>query len=184
MTRNDPRDEEEMLKYVKDDAEENGYYVCPDEDLLDDLIDGLVENEERYGYASCPCRQASGVKRYDVDIICPCEYRDADVEEHGMCYCGLFVSKDVKEDPSKMGPIPERRPTEIIEAGMEAKEKLERDSPDLEETTEEKPAKKSEENIKVWRCTVCGYLAARENPPPVCPICKAKSERFEEFEFG
>ena len=38
-------------------------------------------------------------------------------------------------------------------------------------------------NIKypVWRCNVCGYLCARENPPEICPICKAKKERFEIF---
>ena len=33
----------------------------------------------------------------------------------------------------------------------------------------------------VWRCIVCGYLCAREKPPAVCPICKAKADRFEEF---
>ncbi|MFW6305703.1 MAG: ferredoxin-thioredoxin reductase catalytic domain-containing protein, partial [Candidatus Saliniplasma sp.] len=113
--------DKEMLEYVKKDADENGYYVCPDEDLLEDLISGLVENKKRYGYASCPCRQASGVKQYDVDIICPCEYRDADVNEYGMCYCGLFVSEEVRDDPSKLGPIPERRPQSIIDAGLEAK---------------------------------------------------------------
>lgn len=174
-------EKEEMLEYVKRDAEKNGYYVCPDEDLLDNLLQGLVENVERYGYPSCPCREASGIKTYDSDIICPCEYRDADVEEHGMCYCGLFVSKEVAEDPSKMGPIPERRSPEVTEAAMEAKE---------EGVGEEKEVSGSglmgeEEDVKVWRCTVCGYLAAREEPPPICPICKAKAERFEEFEdFG
>jgi rubrerythrin len=76
-----------------------------------------------------------------------------------------------------MGSIPERRPAEIIEAGMEAKE-------EGEEEPEVESDKTKKEDIKVWRCTVCGYLAARENPPPVCPICKAKSERFEEFDFG
>lgn len=171
------RNKEEMLEFVEKNAEENGYYVCPDEDLLDNLLEGLVKNEERYGYASCPCRQASGIKRYDIDIICPCEYRDADVNEHGMCYCGLFVSKELKDNPSKMGSIPERRPPEIIEAGLEAKE-------EGKKTTKEESTKTKKEDIKVWRCNVCGYLAARENPPPVCPICKAKSERFEEFEFG
>jgi rubrerythrin len=35
--------------------------------------------------------------------------------------------------------------------------------------------------LPVWRCKVCGYLCARENPPEVCPICKAKKERFERF---
>ena len=33
----------------------------------------------------------------------------------------------------------------------------------------------------VWRCKVCGYLCARDGPPEVCPICKAKKERFERF---
>lgn len=33
----------------------------------------------------------------------------------------------------------------------------------------------------VWRCVVCGYLCARKEPPAVCPICKAKKDRFEEF---
>ncbi|MFO8110578.1 MAG: ferredoxin-thioredoxin reductase catalytic domain-containing protein [Thermoplasmata archaeon] len=161
------RDEEGMLEYVEKDAEDNGYFLCPDEELLDDLVQGLVENEGRYGYPSCPCRQASGKKLYDSDMICPCEYRDADVEEYGMCYCGLFVSQEVSEEPDKLQPIPERRPPEIIEAGMEAEE-------------EPEPVK---EDVQVWRCTVCGYLAARELPPPVCPICKAKAERFQEFEM-
>jgi len=33
----------------------------------------------------------------------------------------------------------------------------------------------------VWRCKVCGYLCAREEPPEQCPVCKAKKERFERF---
>lgn len=166
-------EKEEMFEYIKNDAEENGYYLCPDEDLLENLIEGLVENKERYGYGSCPCRTASGNKRYDVDIICPCEYRDADVDEYGMCYCGLFVSEELKEDPSKMSSIPERRPQEIIDAAMKAQES--------EEKTPKEPETKKDEQIEVWRCEVCGYLCAREMPPPVCPICKAKSERFKKF---
>jgi ferredoxin-thioredoxin reductase catalytic chain len=35
--------------------------------------------------------------------------------------------------------------------------------------------------LPVWRCKVCGYLCARESPPELCPICKAKKERFEKF---
>jgi ferredoxin-thioredoxin reductase catalytic chain len=33
----------------------------------------------------------------------------------------------------------------------------------------------------VWRCKVCGYLCARDEPPDLCPICKVKKERFERF---
>jgi len=35
--------------------------------------------------------------------------------------------------------------------------------------------------LPVWRCRVCGYLCAREQPPEVCPICKVKKDRFERF---
>jgi rubrerythrin len=33
----------------------------------------------------------------------------------------------------------------------------------------------------VWRCKVCGYLCAREQPPGICPICKVTKDRFERF---
>ena len=35
--------------------------------------------------------------------------------------------------------------------------------------------------LPVWRCKVCGYLCARDEPPELCPICKAHKERFERF---
>jgi rubrerythrin len=35
--------------------------------------------------------------------------------------------------------------------------------------------------LPIWRCKVCGYLCARDGPPEVCPICKAKKDRFERF---
>ncbi|MBU0497205.1 MAG: ferredoxin:glutaredoxin reductase [Candidatus Thermoplasmatota archaeon] len=155
---------------MKDNAKKNGYYLCPDPDLLKNLLNGLKTNDDRYGYSACPCRIACGNKQYDADIICPCEYRDVDVNEYGMCYCGLFVNKAFHDAPKEMGSIPERRPIEIQDAAMDA-------------TT--KPAKsrqsKQNKNIQIWRCVVCGYLAARELPPPICPICKAKAERFEPF---
>jgi rubrerythrin len=125
------------------------------------------------------------MKNYDIYIICPCEYRDADVNEFGMCYCGLFVSEEVKKDPSKLQPIPERRPKEAVDMAMDAKDIADRgksQEPPPEESKEEKPqvdSIKEEKELPIWRCIVCGYLCARELPPPICPICKAKSDKFE-----
>jgi len=166
---------DEMKSWVEKRCREDGYFPCPDESLYTDLLEGLATNNKRYGYRACPCRIASGSKTYDGDIICPCEYRDADVEEFGMCYCGLFVNEIIKNNPTKIASIPERRPIENQDAAMQQAEKL------SDESSEKPVEEKSEKNIKVYRCKVCGYLAARENPPPVCPICKAKAERFEEF---
>lgn len=171
----------DILDKTRTNAEANGFFLCPDANLLDDLVTGLAENESRYGYCSCPCRIASGHATYDADIVCPCEYRDADCNQFGMCFCGLFVSKEVAENPAKLGSIPERRPKELIDASFEAK----KSNPDRKTPVDSKPSTSARlsKKIPVWRCTVCGYLAARERPPGVCPICKAKAERFEKFTF-
>jgi ferredoxin-thioredoxin reductase catalytic subunit len=172
----------QILKTMQRNAKENEYFLCPDPDLLKSLIDGLAKNEQRYGYGSCPCRISSGNKTYDGDIICPCEYRDADVNEFGMCYCGLFVNVAIIENPSKMGPIPERRPVEVQDAAMNTRYHKKKSGKILPEKPVQKSAKISG-TTSVWRCTVCGYLCARDLPPPLCPICKAKAERFERFSF-
>jgi ferredoxin-thioredoxin reductase catalytic chain len=131
-----------------------------------ELVKGLLVNEKRYGYPVCPCRLASGKKEMDLDIICPCDYRDPDLEEYGACYCSLYVSRDVVDGRKKVGPIPERRPPpEKRLPGESAKGK----------------APPSSLPLPVWRCRVCGYLCARDGPPETCPICKARKERFERF---
>ena len=74
-----------------------------------DILAGLLKNEERYGYRSCPCRLGSGTRESDGDIICPCAYRDADVMEYGSCYCGLYVSEAWNTGTIERKIVPERR---------------------------------------------------------------------------
>ena len=148
------------------EARKSGYNLNPDLEFTRDLIRGLLINERRYGYLSCPCRLASGKKKNDLDIICPCDYRDADLAEYDTCYCGLYVSEGIINGEKTLTKIPERRP-----------EPSEREKAALESAT----LNASTFSHTVWRCRVCGYLCAREEPPEVCPICKAKKERFERF---
>jgi ferredoxin-thioredoxin reductase catalytic chain len=79
-------DIEKSYKQLKSDAESHGYYLNPDVDFTRELVKGLLVNERRYGYPACPCRLAAGQKEEDLDIICPCDYRDADVVDYGVCY--------------------------------------------------------------------------------------------------
>jgi ferredoxin-thioredoxin reductase catalytic subunit len=153
---------DELVAKLSREAEEAGYRLNPDPEFTRELVRGLLINENRYGYQACPCRLASGNKNKDQDLICPCDYRDADLNDYGSCYCALYVSQAVSEGTRKLGPIPERRRPE----GMT--EKIQ--SPNQSVTV----------SMPVWRCKVCGYLCAREHPPEICPICKAK-ERFERF---
>ncbi|NIN51979.1 MAG: ferredoxin:glutaredoxin reductase [Nitrososphaeria archaeon] len=155
---------------AESDARTHGYYLNPDAATLEALLEGLKRNEERYGYPSCPCRLASGKFEFDRDIVCPCDYRDPDVEEFGHCYCTLYVRKDVFEGKTPFAPIPERRPSEKQSRAYRL---------DIEET--KTVDNDSKTKMKMWYCRQCGYVCFREDPPYVCPICKAKREMFSEI---
>ena len=157
---------------LKKDAAEGGYRLNPDAEFVKNLIRGLVKNEQRYGYRACPCRLASGKKEEDLDIICPCDYRDSDLEEHGACYCALYVDEAIANGSRKVSPVPERRPPRAQrgKAGHRAVQ-----------TVQAGPSSVTGLPYPVWRCKVCGYLCARDQPPGICPVCKAKKDRFERF---
>ena len=148
------------------EAEAAGYHLNPDIEFTKNLIKSLIVNERRYGYWACPCRLASGSKQDDLDIICPCDYRDPDLNDYDACYCALYVSVLALKGEKEIRSIPERRPPPEKRGEQKAKPQTE---------------KPFELSLPVWRCKVCGYLCAREQPPEVCPICRAKKDRFEQF---
>lgn len=153
------------------EALSGGYHLNPDVEFTKSLIRGILINQSRYGYWNCPCRLASGSKQADLDIICPCDYRDADVDQYGCCYCALYVSEAAVRGEQRVGSIPERRPPPAEREQAAASTAA----------AARKQTALSSLSQPVWRCKVCGYLCARGEPPEVCPICKAKKERFERF---
>ena len=68
-----------LFERLKKEAEASGYHLNPDSDFTRELLRGLMVNQKRYGYGSCPCRLSEGDKWKDLDIICPCDYRDPDL---------------------------------------------------------------------------------------------------------
>ena len=96
----------EKLKKIQ---EPKGYFFNKDLDLVFELLESLLLNKEKYGYMACPCRLASGDRDHDRDIICPCDYRAADVKEHGACFCALYVSRELKQGQRSAAYVPERR---------------------------------------------------------------------------
>lgn len=161
----------QRVEKLKMDAEAGGYTLNPDEGFVADLAEGMLRNAERYGIESCPCRLFEGGREDNLDIVCPCVYRDDDLAEYGACFCALYVAKDqpIRQVPERRPPLDERRQKSA--AGQ-------------------KPGAMTEASEKhsfqglaypVYRCSVCGYLCAKDNPPRVCPICKAGAERFERF---
>jgi ferredoxin-thioredoxin reductase catalytic chain len=160
-----PEQVDARYEKLKREAEAAGYQINPDTDFVKMLVEGLLINEQRYGYASCPCRIAAGVREEDLDIVCPCDYRDPDLSEYDACYCALYVTQAVVKG-KQAHSIPERRPP-----------------PEQRKKAATAPVTAGPVALAypVWRCKVCGYLCARDEPPEMCPICKAKRERFERF---
>ena len=154
-----------LYERLDKEAEVTGYHLNPDVEFTKALVKSLIINERRYGYRACPCRLASGKQQDDLDIICPCDYRDPDLNDYDACYCALYVSEAMRKGEKKVSSIPERRPPPT----------------ERKKGTRRTSGKSSGLSLPVWRCKVCGYLCAREQPPEVCPICKARKDRFERF---
>ncbi len=159
-----PEEIDTLYKKLNNDAIRSGYNLNPDLKFTKDIVKSLLINEKRYGYQACPCRLAIDNKEEDLDIVCPCDYRDADLNEFDTCYCGLYVSQVIVNGMKDLSRIPERRPP-LEERKKMKKKKILSDIGHLK--------------YPVWRCKVCGYLCARDFPPQVCPVCKAEKERFE-----
>ncbi|MBM4250260.1 MAG: ferredoxin:glutaredoxin reductase [Euryarchaeota archaeon] len=170
---------EELLARLDREARAGGYLLNPEREDTLSLCEGLLTNARRYGYRSCPCRAAAGRREEDSDIICPCDYRDPDLNDFGACYCALYVTKEWIERRMERKVVPERRPPRAerlraVAAGAPAGA-----SGEAPAGTTAGPALKGK--CPVWRCKVCGYLCARDEPPNVCPICKVSKDRFERF---
>jgi ferredoxin-thioredoxin reductase catalytic subunit len=107
-------DVEKLYENLRKAQEAKGYYFNKDKERTFELLENLLVNKDRYGYMACPCRLASGDREWDKDIICPCAYREPDVEEYGSCYCNLYVSQEWNEEKIPHDYVPERRPPEKI----------------------------------------------------------------------
>lgn len=105
---------EQLFTALKKIQEPKGYYFNGDMTMTMPLLESLLINKERLGYMACPCRLANGTFEADKDIVCPCEYRAADVREYGACFCGLYVSQGWIAGSVERVVVPERRPVEKI----------------------------------------------------------------------
>ncbi|MDP3563042.1 MAG: ferredoxin-thioredoxin reductase catalytic domain-containing protein [Methanoregula sp.] len=165
-----PEDVVAAYHILQKEATDGGYRLNPDAEFTKNLVAGLLKNEQRYGYRACPCRLASGNREQDLDIICPCDYRDPDLNDSGACYCALYVSDEIVSGKKVVAPVPERRPARSA-----------RGKPVVTQTIPLASSPVAALPFPVWRCKVCGYLCARDQPPGICPICKVTRERFERF---
>ncbi len=114
MARTRTKTRKDARRFVTMVAEHHGWKLNPDARFLEDLIEGLRDNYNRYGYFLCPCRESWEDRSRDEDVICPCRYCVPDQREYGHCYCALYLTEEFHRSGRTPGPIPERRPPELI----------------------------------------------------------------------
>ena len=62
---------DKLYEQLNKDARVGSYNLNPDIEFTKSLVRGLLTNEKRYGYQSCPCRLASGANNVEVFFFYP-----------------------------------------------------------------------------------------------------------------
>lgn len=112
---------EDVNRFVEMVGNKQGWERQKNGDFLNSIKRGLLVNHQRHGYFLCPCRDGSGIREKDRDIICPCVYNVPDQKEHGHCLCGLFFApqkqnkKQGKNQEKNFRQIPDRRPEKLYD---------------------------------------------------------------------
>lgn len=88
-------------QWINKYAEVKGLSVNPHKMYLMNLKIWIAENEDIYGQRICPCFEATGDKKLDRQLTCPCTYAAQDIELHGTCHCNLFGRADLTDEEWK-----------------------------------------------------------------------------------
>lgn len=83
---------EELMKEYGEYAKNNGFQINPDKKTAERIINGLIENEKKYGKKYCPCRRITGNEEEDSKKICPCFWHKDEIKKDGHCFCRLYVN--------------------------------------------------------------------------------------------
>ena len=87
-------DKKELVRCWEAFAKDNDFKLNPDKKHVDTIADGVLKNESVCGLKICPCRLRDGTRERDLELICPCNFKNHDTwSSQSRCWCGLFVKR-------------------------------------------------------------------------------------------
>ena len=89
------REIETQIETWKEFTKRNGTIkLNPKKDVVNDLAEGVLNNEKKFGLKFCPCRLRTTDKEKDLKLVCPCNFKAQKTwQEKKECWCSLFVEK-------------------------------------------------------------------------------------------
>ena len=69
------------------------FKITEDVELKKEILQGLKDNQEKYGKRYCPCVNPS---EYNDDYVCPCKDFKENVKPSESCHCGLYIKEKEK----------------------------------------------------------------------------------------
>ena len=69
------------------------FKITEDIELKKEILQGLKDNQEKYGKRYCPCVNPS---EYNDDYVCPCKDFKENVKPGESCHCGLYIKEKEK----------------------------------------------------------------------------------------
>lgn len=85
---------EDLKRVWKKFTEKNEFVLNPDENHVNIVIKGVLENEKKFGLKLCPCQIRDGSWERDLNLLCPCNFKTQETwKTKNMCWCGLFVKR-------------------------------------------------------------------------------------------
>jgi ferredoxin-thioredoxin reductase catalytic chain len=101
-------DRRKFLREIEKLSESNDFRLNPDQEKVQSLIDGIIENESSHGMKYCPCRLITKDFEEDLLLVCPCNFRIHETykgKPDGECWCGLFVKKEGADEAQRQEEV-------------------------------------------------------------------------------
>lgn len=87
----------ELRIFFENFCKGSNFTLNQDEKMVEQLLDGILNNEKDSGLKYCPCQLRDGNFEKDLELICPCNFFSHDTWlSGGRCWCGLFVKRKIK----------------------------------------------------------------------------------------